>query len=87
MNTKIETDGYYRALAKKQQQDKDLENSLVNYYRAIELNPKQPQWVYKSLGEILNQQQREEEEKQLYQTGNSVSASRMTFYIEFWLNP
>ncbi|MGF1541125.1 MAG: tetratricopeptide repeat protein [Pleurocapsa sp.] len=57
----------YRGLAKLQAQKGNREIAISKYRKAIELEPEQPSWVYRNLGNILNENQQIKESITAYQ--------------------
>ena len=53
---------------------------MINYYKAIELNPNQPDWVYKHLGKSLNETNLLKEAIDLYERALQLRPENDSFY-------
>ena len=78
MNRKIAMSASdYIHLATELQERQKLEPALAAYQTAIELDVQQPAWVYKNIGDILQQQQQLETAIEMYHKATAVAPSYM----------
>ena len=75
-----EDDSYYRFLAKFQRQTGDIKKAIKLYRHAIELDPKQPSWVYQHLGGLLSEQERHDEAVAVYCQAISLYPENVSCY-------
>ena len=80
MKSETKTDTAYRILGKTQFQEGDLEAASQSYRQAIELNPKQPAWVYQHLATIFSQEKQLEEAIKLHKQAIQLQPENSSFY-------
>ncbi|CAK6686936.1 Tyrocidine synthase 3 [Synechococcus sp. CBW1107] len=60
---------YYRYLSREYLKKADLEREIGSYQKAIKLDPRQPDWVYRNLGDALIEEGRLDEAITIYHDG------------------
>ncbi len=72
----------YRELGFVQEKIGDFPGEIISYQKAIELEPQQPIWVYKTLAELLKKENRFQDSLKVYQKATEIYPENALFYRE-----